>query len=53
MANLTRQDGEEFLELAPQVPIQTEIEVQPLEAANEAIASIRTGALEGAAVLRV
>jgi propanol-preferring alcohol dehydrogenase len=53
VANLTRRDGEEFLELAPQVPIQTQIEVHPLEAANEALDSIRTGALKGAAVLRL
>jgi propanol-preferring alcohol dehydrogenase len=53
VANLTRQDGDEFLELAPQVPVRTEVEVHSLEAANEAIDSIRTGALKGAAVLRV
>jgi alcohol dehydrogenase, propanol-preferring len=53
VANLTRRDGEEFLALAPQVPIQTQIAVHPLEAANEAIDSIRSGALRGAAVLRV
>ena len=53
VANLTRLDGEEFLELAPKVPIRTEVEVHPLEAANEALDSIRTGALKGAAVLRV
>jgi propanol-preferring alcohol dehydrogenase len=53
VANLTRQDGEEFLQLAPQVPIQTQIEVHPLEDANEALASIRDGSLRGAAVLRI
>ena len=53
VANLTRRDGEEFLALAPQVPIQTEVEVHPLEAANEALASIRDGSLKGAAVLRI
>jgi len=53
VANLTRRDGEEFLALAPRVPVKTEVEVHPLEAANEAIDSIRTGALKGAAVLRV
>jgi propanol-preferring alcohol dehydrogenase len=53
VANLTRLDGEEFLELAPQVPIRTEVEVHPLEAANEALDSIRTGSLRGAAVLRI
>jgi propanol-preferring alcohol dehydrogenase len=53
VANLTRRDGEEFLELAPRVPIQTQIKVHPLEAANEAIDSIRDGSLKGAAVLRI
>ncbi len=53
VANLTRQDGEEFLELAPRVPVRTEVEVHPLEAANEAIESIRSGALKGAAVLLI
>jgi alcohol dehydrogenase, propanol-preferring len=53
VANLTRLDGEEFLDLAPRVPIRTEVEVHPLEAANEALDSIRTGALKGAAVLRL
>ncbi len=53
VANLTRQDGEEFMALAPQVPIRTEVEVYPLEDANEALDSIRSGDLRGAAVLRV
>ncbi len=53
VANLTRRDGEEFLALAPRVPVRTEVEVHPLEAADEALDSIRTGRLRGAAVLRV
>jgi propanol-preferring alcohol dehydrogenase len=53
VANLTRRDGDEFLALAPQVPVRTEVEVHPLEAANEAIDSIRSGSLKGAAVLRI
>jgi propanol-preferring alcohol dehydrogenase len=53
VANLTRRDGEELLEFAPRVPIRTEVEVRPLEEANEAIDSIRTGALRGAAVLKI
>jgi alcohol dehydrogenase, propanol-preferring len=53
VANLTRRDGEEFLELAPRVPIRAEVEVHPLEAANEALDSIRDGSLKGAAVLKV
>ena len=52
VANLTRRDGEEFLELAPQVPVRTEVEVHPLEAANEAIDSIRAAASK-ARVLRI
>jgi propanol-preferring alcohol dehydrogenase len=53
VANLTRRDAEEFLELAPRVPVRTEVAVHPLEAANEALDSIRSGSLRGAAVLRV
>jgi alcohol dehydrogenase, propanol-preferring len=53
VANLTRQDGEEFLALAPRVPVRTEVELHPLEEANEALDSIRDGSLRGAAVLRV
>jgi alcohol dehydrogenase, propanol-preferring len=53
VANLTRQDGEEFMALAPQVPVRTEVEVRPLEEANEALDSIRDGSLRGAAVLRI
>jgi propanol-preferring alcohol dehydrogenase len=53
VANLTRRDGEEFIALAPQIPVHTEVEVHPLERANEALDSIRSGALRGAAVLRV
>jgi propanol-preferring alcohol dehydrogenase len=53
VANLTRGDGEEFLALAPRVPVRTEVEVHPLEAANEALDSIRSGSLRGAAVLKV
>jgi alcohol dehydrogenase, propanol-preferring len=53
VANLTRRDGDEFLALAPQVPIRTEVEVHPLEQANEAIDSIRSGRLKGAAVLQI
>jgi propanol-preferring alcohol dehydrogenase len=52
VANLTRRDGEEFLPLAAEVPVRTEVTVHPLEGANEALASIRDGSLKGAAVLR-
>jgi propanol-preferring alcohol dehydrogenase len=51
VANLTRRDGEELLALAPQVPVRTEIEVFPLEQANEALSRLRDGKLQGAAVL--
>ena len=53
VANLTRRDGEEFLQLAPQVPVQTEVEAFPLEEANEALGSLRAGEIRGAAVLEV
>jgi propanol-preferring alcohol dehydrogenase len=53
VANLTRRDGEEFLEIAPQVPVRTEVELHPLESANDALASIRSGNLRGAAVLQI
>jgi propanol-preferring alcohol dehydrogenase len=53
VANLTRRDGEEFLAIAPRVPIRTEIEIFPLEAANEALDALRSGRLRGAAVLRI
>jgi propanol-preferring alcohol dehydrogenase len=51
VANLTRRDGEEFLALAPKIPVRTEIETFPLAAANEALARLRVGRLRGAAVL--
>jgi propanol-preferring alcohol dehydrogenase len=51
VANLTRKDGNEFLAMAPQVPVRTEIEAFPLMEANEALDRLRTGKLRGAAVL--
>ena len=51
VANLTRADAEEFLELAPRVPVRTETETFPLEQANEALDRLRSGNLRGAAVL--
>ena len=51
VANLTRIDGEELLELAPRIPVRTEIEVFPLEHANEALAALREGRIKGAGVL--
>jgi propanol-preferring alcohol dehydrogenase len=53
VANLTRRDGEEFLALAPQVPVRTEVRAYPLERANEALADLREGRVRGAAVLEV
>lgn len=51
VANLTRRDGEEFLRLAPEVPIRTHIQRFPLAQANEALHALRDGNLQGAAVL--
>ncbi len=51
VANLTRQDAVEFLELAPKVPVRTHIETFSLSAANDALARLRDGRLTGAAVL--
>jgi propanol-preferring alcohol dehydrogenase len=51
VANLTREDGERFLELAPQVPVRTEVETHPLESAGEALERVRSGAPRGAAVV--
>ena len=51
VANLTRRDGEEFLDLAPRIPVRTHVERFPLDHANEALDRLRSGRLEGAAVL--
>ena len=53
VANLTRRDGEEFMVLAPKVPVRTEVETFPLEEANEALNRLRMGKIRGAAVLLV
>jgi len=53
VANLTRVDGEEFLALAPTIPVRTEVETFALENANEALDRLRSGALRAAAVLVV
>ena len=53
VANLTRQDGEELLALAPQVPVRTHVEVFPLAEANEALSRLRDGRITGAAVLEI
>jgi alcohol dehydrogenase, propanol-preferring len=51
VANLTRRDGEEFLALAPQVPVRTTVTTFPLAEANEALSRLRSGRIRGAAVL--
>jgi alcohol dehydrogenase, propanol-preferring len=51
VANLTRRDGEEFFKIASQIPVKTTTKTFALEDANEAIAQLRSGSLEGAAVL--
>jgi propanol-preferring alcohol dehydrogenase len=53
VANLTRRDGEEFLQLAPGIPVRVEVELHPLEAANEALARLRAGEVRGSAVLEL
>jgi propanol-preferring alcohol dehydrogenase len=53
VANLTRADGKEFLELVPRVPVRTEVTVYPLADANLALEDLRSGTLAGAAVLTV
>ena len=51
VANLTRRDGEEFLALAPTVPVRTEVERFRLSGANEALETLRRGDVRGALVL--
>jgi len=51
VANLTRRDAEEFLALAPEAGVRTQTVAYPLDRANEALADLRSGALQGAAVL--
>lgn len=51
VANLTRQDGEEFIALAPKVPVHTEVSAYPLDRANQALEDLRAGRFRGAAVL--
>jgi len=53
VANLTRRDGEEFLRLAPAVPVRTTVTAYPLERAQDALDDLRHGRLEGAAVVTV
>lgn len=53
VANLTRRDGTEFLELVPRVPVRTHVERFPLADANEALTRLRAGTIRGAAVLDI
>ena len=53
VANLTRRDGEELLMIAPQAPVKTQVQVFPLEQANEALRRLRAGEIQGAAVLEM
>jgi propanol-preferring alcohol dehydrogenase len=51
VANLTREDGERFMALAPQVPVRTEVEAFPLERAGEALERLRSGAVRGSVAI--
>ncbi|MCE0723728.1 MULTISPECIES: zinc-dependent alcohol dehydrogenase family protein [Legionella] len=51
VANLTRKDGEEFLSLAPKIPVKTEVHTYPLAEVNQALADLRHGRFTGAAVI--
>jgi propanol-preferring alcohol dehydrogenase len=53
VANLTRRDGEELLGIAPKVPVKTEVQIFPLEQANEALGLLRQGRVQGALVLKM
>jgi len=53
VANLTREDAVDLLDVAPRVPVRMEVELYPLEGANEALDRIRRGELRGAAVLQI
>lgn len=53
VANATRQDGEEFLRIAGEIPIRTTIEVFPLEEANKVLQLLKAGKINGAAVLNI
>jgi len=53
VANLTRRDGREFLEVAPRVPVRTDVQTYCLEDANRALDDLRHGRITGAAVLKM
>jgi alcohol dehydrogenase, propanol-preferring len=51
VANLTREDGQDLLALAPRIPIESHVTTYPLERANEALEDLRAGRFQGAAVI--
>ncbi len=53
VANFTRQDAREFLDVAARIPVRTEYDLYPLEAANEALVALKEGRVNGAAVLDI
>ncbi|MBT3220824.1 MAG: zinc-dependent alcohol dehydrogenase family protein [Proteobacteria bacterium] len=53
VANLTRDDAIQFLDIAPRVPVRTKVHLFPLHQANEALEALRTGAFDGAAVITI
>ncbi len=53
IANNTRQDGEDFLKIAAEIPVKTRSEVFPLAQANQALHALKHDAIEGAAILRI
>jgi propanol-preferring alcohol dehydrogenase len=53
VANLTRRDGEDFLKIAPRVPVKTKVEIFPLKDANTALDKFRAGKLAATAVLKI
>ena len=53
VANNTRQDGDDFLRVAAEIPIQTHVEIYPLRDANRALNDLKNDAIPGAAVLRI
>ncbi len=53
VANLTRQDGVDFMKLAPKIPVKSNVNTYPLEEANEALNDLREGNVEGSAVLEI
>jgi D-arabinose 1-dehydrogenase-like Zn-dependent alcohol dehydrogenase len=53
VANLERRDGDEFMKIAPDVPVRTEVRLFPLAEANDAVDRLRRGEIRGAAVLNI